>query len=99
MIITQASLVDEVDALFAGRQDLVDDPYPMYRRMREHAPALWYGSQVLLTRYTDVEVALRDPALFSHKQYSGNFYREFMEGLLAPTRTSSQRSPRSSCFG
>jgi cytochrome P450 len=80
-MITQATLVNEVDALFAGRQDLVDDPYPMYRRMREHAPALWYGSQVLLTRYTDVEIALRDPSLYSHRQYSGNFYREFVDRL------------------
>ena len=80
-MITQASLVEEVDALFAGRQDLVDDPYPMYHRMRDHAPALWYGSLVLLTRYSDVEVALRDPALYSHQTYSGNFFREFMDRL------------------
>jgi len=82
-MISEASLVEEVDALFAGRQDLVDDPYPMYRRMREHAPALWYGSQVLLTRYVDVEVALRDPSKFSHETYSGSFFREFM-GRLSP---------------
>jgi cytochrome P450 len=80
-MITQASLAEEVDALFAGRQDLVDDPYPMYHRMRDHAPALWYGSLVLLTRYSDVEVALRDPSLYSHQTYSGNFFREFMESL------------------
>jgi cytochrome P450 len=80
-MISEASLVEEVDALFAGRQDLVDDPYPMYRRMRDHAPALWYGSQVLLTRYVDVEVALRDPSKFSHETYSGSFFREFMDRL------------------
>jgi cytochrome P450 len=80
-MITEASLVAEVDALFAGRQDLVDDPYPLYRRMREHAPALRYGPEVLLTRYVDVEVCLRDPSLFSHEQYSGSFIREFMRRL------------------
>ena len=83
MMITEATLVEEVDALFAGRQDLVDDPYPLYHRMREHAPVLWYGSQVLLTRYADVEVCLRDPARFSHQQYSGDFFKEFA-GRLSP---------------
>jgi cytochrome P450 len=43
------------------------DPYPVYHRMREHAPVYWDTSvsSWLLTRYDDCLAALRDPALSS----------------------------------
>jgi cytochrome P450 PksS len=45
----------------------LEDPYPVYRRMRQHEPVYWsaaLGHQVL-TRYDDVLAAIRNPALSS----------------------------------
>ncbi len=37
------------------------DPYPMYRRIREEAPVYWDGRKWTLSRYDDVLAALTDP--------------------------------------
>jgi cytochrome P450 len=87
-MIAAPSLQEELNALFAGRQDLVDDPYPLYHRMRSEAPALPYRSEVWVTRYSDVEVILRDAELWSHRNYRGSRIRDFtaaLEGDLRPT--------------
>lgn len=44
-----------------------DDPYPTYRRFRDEAPILHDAETGLwfVSRYADVERALKDPALFS----------------------------------
>jgi len=47
--------------------DMLADPYPTYRRLRERDPVYWYepfGAWVL-TRYADVDAALRDLRLSS----------------------------------
>lgn len=47
--------------------EVIDDPYPLYRELREHAPAYWSptaGSWVL-SRYDDVSTALQDPETYS----------------------------------
>jgi cytochrome P450 len=60
------SLTDEATALFDCRPDLIADRYSLYRRMRQEAPALRIGSQVLLSRYVDVQPAhLADEVLHS----------------------------------
>src|SRR5262249_21485642 len=45
--------------------EFLEDPYPIYHRMRQHDPVYW--SEALgvwmLTRYDDVLAALRNPAL------------------------------------
>jgi cytochrome P450 len=45
------------------------DPYPIYRRLRAEAPVFWDESSRawLLTRYSDVTAALRDPRFASFK--------------------------------
>ena len=46
---------------------VIADPYPVYRELRESAPAYWSpeaGSWVL-SRYVDVSAALADPATYS----------------------------------
>jgi cytochrome P450 len=45
----------------------LEDPYPVYRRMRQHDPVYWSGAlgHWLLTRYDDVLAATRHPALSS----------------------------------
>jgi pimeloyl-[acyl-carrier protein] synthase len=47
--------------------EFLEDPYPIYRRMRQHDPVYWsegLGAWVL-TRFNDVLAALRHPALSS----------------------------------
>jgi cytochrome P450 len=49
-----------------------NDPYPVYRRLRDESPVLpvtsWTGgNSYLLTRYDDVREALRNDALFSNR--------------------------------
>jgi cytochrome P450 len=48
-------------------REFFDDPYPVYRRMREEAP-VYYNEQYdfyALTRHEDVAAALRDHDAFS----------------------------------
>jgi len=44
-----------------------DDPYPIYQRLREHAPAFWSetANTWVLSRYDDVVAALSDTTTFS----------------------------------
>src|SRR5438034_1261967 len=43
------------------------DPYPIYQRLRAEAPVFWYepGEYWALSKYDDVKLVSRDPALFS----------------------------------
>ena len=45
----------------------LEDPYPVYRRMRQHAPVYWSEAlgHWVLTRFVDVLAATRNPALSS----------------------------------
>ena len=51
----------------AYSRDVAIDPYPYYRTMRDHYPALWCESTRAwaLSRYDDVLAALLDPGTFS----------------------------------
>jgi pimeloyl-[acyl-carrier protein] synthase len=54
----------ELDAELAST-GFIADPYPTYRRLREHASVAWsetHGSW-MLTRYDDIMLALRDPRM------------------------------------
>lgn len=47
--------------------DVVVDPYPVYRELREHAPVYWSEAARcwVLSRYDDVSAAVIDPATYS----------------------------------
>jgi cytochrome P450 len=47
--------------------EVIADPYPVYRQLRDHAPVYWspQASTWVLSRYDDVAAALIDPATFS----------------------------------
>src|ERR1700694_5821682 len=90
-MIAAPSLQEELNALFAGRQDLVDDPYPLYHRMRSEAPAMAYRSEVWVTRYSDVEVILRDADLWSHRNYQGSRIRDFTAALDGEERATFEK--------
>ncbi|MGF6309426.1 cytochrome P450 [Bradyrhizobium sp. i1.8.4] len=48
-------------------QDLLDDPYPIFRRLREMAPAVFVAPAklTLVTRFDDIMRIERDPATYS----------------------------------
>jgi cytochrome P450 len=52
--------------------EIISDPYPMYRRLREQAPVLELSDAnlVVLTRYADVQTVLRDRRL-GHGDFPG----------------------------
>lgn len=65
-----------VAATEAGRLDAIlgtptftDDPYPVYRRLREEDPVHWSDtwSVWVMTRYDDIQAVLRDPETFSNR--------------------------------
>jgi len=47
--------------------DVIADPYPVYRELRERAPVFWSdeANAWVLSRYADVTAALTDPATYS----------------------------------
>jgi cytochrome P450 len=47
--------------------EVMADPYPVYRELRDHAPVYWSpeASCWVLSRYDDVSAALTDPATYS----------------------------------
>ena len=42
-MIAQPSLLQEVESLYACRQEAIDDPYPIYHRMRSESPVLLHA--------------------------------------------------------
>ncbi len=53
--------------------DVIDNPYPYYSYMREHAPVYWIAPMQAwaLSRYADVDFALRNPQIFSSSGFTG----------------------------
>jgi cytochrome P450 len=47
--------------------DVIVDPYPVYRHLRDHAPVYWSAEahSWVLSRYDDVSAALADPTTYS----------------------------------
>ncbi len=47
--------------------EITEDPYPVYRELRHHAPAYWsaQANTWVLSRYDDVSAALVDPTRYS----------------------------------
>ena len=62
--------------------EVIEDPYPVYRSLREHDPVHWSAdlNAWVLTRYRDVKAALHDPRLSSDRLTA------FWDKLPAPMR-------------
>ena len=76
IIETSDDLVEELQAIFRGDPDALADPYPTYRRLREHAPVLRMGSIVLVSTYSLVREVLSDPDTFSSRRFAGDRLEE-----------------------
>jgi hypothetical protein len=59
-------LAEEFDALVACRPDLIADPYPFYRRLREQAPVYRHADQVAVSTFDDVARVLLDSSTFQN---------------------------------
>jgi pimeloyl-[acyl-carrier protein] synthase len=58
-----SDLADTVAAYFAGRGDLIADPYPLYSRLRAAGPVFRHEHMYLVVRHSDVAWMLRDERL------------------------------------
>ena len=76
------------------RSDFIVDPHPQLHRLRSQDPVHW--SSVLgvwvLTRYADVQAALRDSRLSSNSSKWVNFNKFFLRGATSPTPMSEMYS-------
>jgi cytochrome P450 len=92
-------LTDHVDALFLRDPVAINDPYPLYRRLRIEAPVYWHEpvGRWLLTRYDDVAAALRDPRLSADLATGGRQEAQLLQ-LPEPTRSQARAVRRSMNF-
>lgn len=53
--------------------EVMDNPYPYYAYLREHAPVYWIEPMQAwaLSRYADVDFALRNPQIYSSAGFTG----------------------------
>jgi cytochrome P450 len=53
--------------------EVIENPYPYYAYLREHAPVYWIEPlhAWALSRYADVDFALRNPQIFSSSGFTG----------------------------
>jgi cytochrome P450 len=77
----QPALIDEVDAYFALRDDLVQDPYPLFARLRAEAPVLLWKSFAIVTSWAHVEAAIRDMETYSSSRGQGSRVEAVAAGM------------------
>lgn len=81
------SLPNAVD-IFASNE-LMADPYPLYRQVLAQRPVGRTGDTIVLTRYQDVAVALRHPGVSADDRHGTAQQQILASGGLAPEVVSS----------
>jgi len=76
----------EIDNLLVSPQ-IMEDPYPIYRRLREEAPVLWseHWQSWVFSRYDDVNASLKDKENLSSQERQKLLFNDFTEEQLAET--------------
>lgn len=69
------SLAEEVDAFFHLDPDLIADPYPLYRRIRNEAPIFRHTDKVLVSRYRYCREILNSPMVYQGLAVKGTRFR------------------------
>ena len=74
----------ELDRLLVS-EAIMEDPYPIYRRLRDTAPVFWSESwnAWVVSRYADVAASLKDKENLSNENRQGLLFG----GMSAPERT------------
>ena len=94
-MLLEQSIDEHVAALFAGSDEVMRDPYPLYRRLREEAPVHFFDdSLVLVTPHAQAKAVYHDHKRFPNPSERGSIgtrklelltdaekglYREFIE--------------------
>jgi len=76
-----AGLQDRVSRFYALDEELLADPYALYREMREAQPVMRVGNVVAVARYDDVKAIFRDPRAFSSNRAQGTRVTRKRAGL------------------
>jgi cytochrome P450 len=66
-----SDLLEEVDALYACEQTIIDNPFPLYGRLRNEAPVLVHQGVAAVSRYADAEAFLLNATDYSNARGSG----------------------------
>jgi hypothetical protein len=66
-----ASLQDRMTRFYALDEEMLGDPYALYREMREAEPVMRVGNVVAVSRYHDIKAIFRDPRAFSSNRTQG----------------------------
>ncbi len=79
MTSTQQSLAESINLT-----ELYEDPYPIYRRLRDEAPVAWVpaANRYLVTRYDDIVKLERQPEIFSANEHGSLMTRIMGHTLL-----------------
>jgi cytochrome P450 len=60
-----APIDEELEALFAGEPAAMQDPYPLYRRLREESPVHMYGgAAAIVSRHREAKTVFRESSRF-----------------------------------
>ena len=94
-MLLEQTIEDQVAALFAGDEDLIRDPYPLYRRLRDEAPVHFVDSTLaIVSPHREAKLVYHNHARFPNPEERGSvgtgklsllseeekgFYREFIE--------------------
>jgi cytochrome P450 len=62
----QFDLDRELSRLLASEPEAIQDPFPLYAHLREHAPVYRLGSKVFVSRHADAKAVLGNPEEFGN---------------------------------
>lgn len=85
-----ASLEEDARAFGEGRADVLDDPYPLYARLREAAPVVFDGETAFITRHAACVTVLRDTVSLSNARRGSSEAAALRE--LPPDRAAEARA-------
>ena len=79
------TLHDDVATLLSGDPDEVQDPYPLYRRLRDEAPVFLFDeTTAIVTRHALTKTVYRDNARFPNPTSRARMFGESKLRLLSP---------------
>jgi cytochrome P450 len=94
-MLVEQTINDHVAALFAGDEEAITDPYPLYRRLRKESPVHFFDSTLaLVTPHREAKLVYHNHARFPNPTERGSvgteklrllsgeekgFYQEFIE--------------------
>jgi cytochrome P450 len=81
-VLEQHRMDHELSRLFASDPDAMADPVPLWRALRDGPSVYRHEARAIVSRYTLVKAALRDPTRLNNRSYTeGTLARSVMAGL------------------